>query len=155
MFDLFGIDGSCHGWLQSYYDYPAASSGLNYAAVVHRARMSGDVWEMNRPSTWKEKVLAIQHLNKMLQTKLYGHDLEAVLMVICIFANAEMDPEALHVAFTGPALAIEPLLVPPKEVLIVGQSPCPSPHVNAAAILVQQKGGLHTLTVAGLPEMLA
>lgn len=116
--------------------------------------MSGDMQELKRPSTWREKVLAIHHLNRMLQNRLHDHDLEAVLMVIAVFANAETDPESASPR-AGPPLAIEPLLAPPKEVQTACQSPVPSPHMKAAAVLVKQKGGLRALTVPGLPEVLA
>jgi len=155
LFDLFGIGGSYQGWAQAYYEYPAVCNCLNYAAVIHRARMSGEDQELNRPSTWKEKVSAIQHLKKMLQAKLSNLDIEAVLIVMFILANSEMDPNALHAASSRPPLAIEPLSVPPQEVSIAAHWPSTSPHVKAAALLVQQRGGLHALSLGGLPEMLA
>jgi len=155
-FDLFGLEGSFQGWWQAYYDYPAACSALNFAAVVHRARLANNTQELNKPSTWKEKVSAIQHLNHMFQAKMDARAVESVLLVMVTLFSAEVDPEASDVTYHGPPLAFVPLMTPPEEVAVVGHSPFPEAHVKAAAVLVQRNGGLHTLSsITGLPILIA
>lgn len=154
-FDLFGLEGSFQEWMRAYYESQAVASALNHAAIVHRARMSHDAQELNRPFTWKEKVTAIQGLNKMLSTELDRHKTGVVLLVMSTLALSDVDPDQGNISYTGPPLAFEALMMPPKEIRIVGQSGFPAAHLKATATLVQRIGGLQTLKLSGLPELIA